>query len=89
MIVNVKVTQALIDTGKRHNSDSCPIANAVRGQCGVQAIRVDEFSISFLVGNEIRDFRHCVLPHSAVTFVAAFDAGEPVQPFEFELEVNE
>jgi len=87
MIVNVKVTQETIDTGEPCNSFGCPIVIAVRNALGTAGrIEVTDTTI-IVMADGINQF--FITPWTVTEFVHAFDAGEPVEPFEFKIEVNE
>lgn len=81
--VKVKVTQAHINEGKKHEPSSCPIALAITDATGEQ----------WCAGTTY--VRRCTqqlelgirLPPSVMAFIETFDLGQPVKPFAFTLEV--
>jgi hypothetical protein len=85
MILNIKVTQEDIDRGKRDSSFACPVARAA-SRWGFVALVGGIFINLYAYGG--RGFR-CQLPQDTVNFIKSFDTGEPVKPFEFELNVTE
>jgi len=85
MIVNVKITQALIDTGDRGSAELCPVTRGMK-EAGMHYPWVNTEYINFFYEGE--DHQEPTPPLVAL-FIMDFDAGEPVEPFEFELEVNE
>ena len=77
--MRVKVEQSHIDSGVAVSACRCPIANALRDATGEQDISV--CSKWFVIdGYTVRD-----IPPEASAFVHGFDLGNPVEPFEFEL----
>lgn len=83
--MRVKVTQEDIEKGIPEHCGKCPIARAIRRampdaiSVGVGSIGVEWFDKS--------GFRVAELPQQAQQFIYYFDFGEPVQPFEFDLEI--
>jgi len=86
MIVNIKVTQTLIDTGDPCNPFGCPIVVAITNALPGSVVQVTNKEIAIMI-NGINQF--IVPPWTVTQFVNAYDNDRPVQPFEFELEVNE
>ena len=78
--LQVKVTQKHIDDGIAESDTHCPIALAVGELLGISQdhIEVDSDQIT------IDDISGYDLPDLAREFVRAFDAGDPVEPIEFE-----
>jgi hypothetical protein len=85
------VTQRHIDQGVRKNMSLCPVAMCLLEQGFGIAVRVGDNEIFYreAYGVEPIDTRpHDKIvetPASVKTFVRAFDRGEKVFPFEFEL----
>lgn len=82
MLHTFKVTQDIIDRGIRKSICNCPIAIVLRQQVLPYA-QVGSSKIWF--GSF--DYRFITIPQPISTFIERFDAGGPVQPFEFELEI--
>lgn len=81
--MKISVTQEHIDAGTRCSPYACPIANAIRDTIGdVWFVSVTRLEIK--IGNSSR----IAAPESARSFIDAFDDGQAVQPFEFELEME-
>lgn len=85
--IKIEVTQEDIDRGKQGSRCWCPIARAIKrtlywmpGDTMIPDGRV-EVSIAQVA---IEDGR-ADLPFEASNFIVAFDRGEPVKPFSFEL----
>ena len=76
--MKISVTQEDIDKGKREDSCVCPIALAVRRQTG-RLFHIDDT-------NADDGYDTIQLPIKARQFVRSYDNGNPVEPFEFELE---
>jgi len=81
----VKVTQEHIDTGNRgsRSPESCPVALAMK-DAGMHYPWVDSEYISFFDAEAHQE----PTPPLVALFIMDFDAGEPVEPFEFELEAE-
>lgn len=99
--VRISVTADDIQNGYRESNVECPIARAVRRQVLPSEPAPPLFMRRYLVvepkvvylweATKKTDWRRSTLPLSrrAQRFVAAFDAGRPVKPFRFMLEVPE
>jgi len=79
----IHVTQEDIDQGARKDCRACPIGLAVERESGWTEVMVGFPTISGLKGN-YRLVRPT--PYDAQLFIWSFDRGEPVRPFEFELQ---
>lgn len=84
MIVTIDVTRDDIDQGVRTDCMQCPVARAIRRALGL------DYDVS--VGPSDMDLgQHTYLsvltPAHAAAFMGHFDAGHPVAPFRFELNV--
>ncbi len=75
-----RVTQEHIDNGVRDNCFECPVALAILTTT-TEVVDVERSHIA--IGE-----RCYPMPETARRFVAAFDLGEPVEPFSFSLEVE-
>jgi hypothetical protein len=88
MIVTIKVTQGHIRQGCRQNCEFCPIALAV--------IPFIKKTYRLTVGQaiNIRDaggklLWYIFLERIASNFIRLFDMAEPVEPFEFQIDIPE
>jgi hypothetical protein len=82
----IRVTADHIARGAPRNPSACPVALAIKGQIpGIYAIEVEVSDVTIRPTLAFRWWT-CVPPDSAADFINAFDAGEPVEPFEFEAE---
>lgn len=87
--MKVQVTQDHIDNGHRNSAVSCPIALALKETPGATNVSVGIGTASIGYGNVLRyDYKRTYyhLPWQATEFIDRFDFGDPVQPFEFEME---
>lgn len=91
--MTIDVSQKWIDIGERNSACGCPIALAAsattKKPCVVpgQRSRVGEADQYFLrYGTPYTDVR---LPLIAENFAADFDAGLPIEPFKFDVEILE
>jgi len=90
--LRVEVTAEDIAKGQREEVCLCPIALAL-SRCGVRGPAVagavgwtpgdNRWSVTFVEDYE----NETILPEECGTFASAFDKGEPVEPFTFEIEV--
>ncbi len=74
----IEVTQDDIEAGKKHDSDSCPVALAAarvfNGPC-----KAGCFTMETPNGGRVN------MPRSVYYFMINFDKGFPVEPFSFEV----
>ena len=87
-VVRVRVTAADIAAGRPSDACSCPVALAVQRATGDPTVDV----CGVVAAGSLRahfGLRGVDLPLAAVNFVSAFDRGDPVTPFEFDLDVGE
>lgn len=77
---NIQVTQAHIQTARRGDSAACAIAAAA--QAAGLRIRVGQDAAEVTVAGCAATLE---LPQQMKEFVAKFDAGEPVEPFSFQI----
>jgi hypothetical protein len=84
----IRVTAQHIEQGERNNPMACPIALAIIEQQWPTA-EVDVFDghayACDCLGIVIKDHLVAAMPAEADEFISAFDAGDEVEPFEFEL----
>ena len=81
MTVTVTVEQRHIDAGRPDQSRLCPVALALQDQCqGVWAVG---WGSAYRLAPGCAPYR---LPAKARDFILAFDNGESVSPFAFEME---
>jgi hypothetical protein len=80
----IKVTQKHIDAGIPKNACFCPIAAAVR-ELGFNEIALDD-SVAVIKKKE-GHWDTVSVPSSVKKFIAKFDSGKFVEPFEFELDI--
>jgi hypothetical protein len=79
----VEVTERDIERAHKNDSYNCVVAQAVaRTVQDATRIEVDTQSIRFTVGDERRIY---MTPYAVQGYVIAFDAGEPIEPFSFQL----
>lgn len=82
----IRVTQSHIDMGVPEDCDICPIAIALH-EAFPECIFGVHGDYAFFARR--REKLKIKLTDSCGAFVAAFDAGLPVTPFEFEVELPE
>lgn len=84
--MKVSVTQDHIDRGIGSDCGKCPVALALEG-CGMERVKImDEADeVSFFYPKLNKTVR-LLVPGKVYDFVVEFDCGQPVFPFEFELE---
>lgn len=79
----IKVTQADIDRGIRDDSSHCVVARAIAREFpDATRIEVDTQAIRFTKDNKRLVY---LTPWIAQSYVIAFDAGDPIGPFEFRI----
>ncbi len=77
--MTIHVTAEHIMCGEKRRTSSCPIALAATDQ-GLQGVEVGLYSMRWGTDGQI----YC-LPKEAINFREAFDEGEQVSPFSFEI----
>lgn len=82
--MKIEVTQEDIERGKRCDGLICPISQAVKRATGNTVCVSQNYFFLLSRASSMDDFK---LPQPAIDFIAAFDAGQPVEPFSFEVEV--
>lgn len=85
--VRINVTQRDIDRGIPFSSWSCPVALAIRRHSQLADYFVGRNY--FVKGECIIDDMAIPLPEVTIRFVSDFDAGRPVKPIRFTLELPE
>lgn len=85
-MTTINVTQEDIERGKRESACECPIALALERAFNAKSW-VDDEGFFFQRCPKEKLSPDYPIPQSAIAFIAAFDAGEKVEPFEFEVEV--
>ena len=73
-----RVTLDEINNGKRCDSSNCPIALAIKREMPNSRVAVGCYYV-------VIDGEASILPTNAAVFLRAFDCGDPVEPFEFEI----
>lgn len=81
--MRIQVTAEDIRCGRQQEPSSCPIALAVKRCSGMESVEVSECDVEYGAG------RIANLPWKARLFVGQFEDGEPVTPFEFDLDLPE
>lgn len=85
--MKIKVTEKHIGEGLAGNAKHCPIALAgLEAIEGATRVRVGFSTMNVQIKGSDRQ-KFLDLPYEAKTFVRRFDNGDPVKPFEFEIEV--
>lgn len=87
VLVLVRVEQRHINEGKAKSCGSCPLARAINDALGrdIAPLGVGVNNTSWW-GNPFGDIGG-TLPFDASAFVVNYDAGLPVEPFEFEIRI--
>jgi hypothetical protein len=90
--VLIKVTQQHIERGEANHCCECPVALAAAEafphaeKAGRNGVVVTGYGILLaLAGRELL----LSLPEEVADFIAAFDYGQPVEPFEFTVQIPE
>lgn len=78
--MKIKVKQCHIDKGEVGVFSKCPVALAISEVTGDRTLVTPYAICSGSVKNRVRT------PHEVRIFMKKFDSGDPVEPFEFELE---
>jgi hypothetical protein len=79
--MKITVTEQHIEQGKQASQCFCPVALAIREATGIDQLCVLSIGVIFKTGS-------VNLPEEASNFVLDFDAGQAVEPFEFELPIE-
>jgi hypothetical protein len=83
----VSVTAGHIAKGERDSCRFCPVARAISEALpGIELVAVDSAHVTFGHPAGWYGWRQIDLPDSATRFIEAFDLGDPVEPFTFELD---
>jgi hypothetical protein len=86
MKLKIEVTAEDIQNGMPGWCGKCPVALAVRRALG-GFVKREVASVGVSYAAVYVDSRIHMLPSDARMFVQNFDEGEPVEPFDFEIEV--
>lgn len=88
----INVTQRDIDKGEQGNTQSCPIARAMKRKFKTDSVRVGVY-VASMRSTKTNEFGTKIidLPAAATRFIVDFDGVQvtPVAPFKFEVEVND
>lgn len=77
--MKIEVTQEDIQKGECDSGFYCPIALAMNRVLGDSNSHVGKWVVT-------RGITSMLLPSEAITFIQAFDAKQPVEPFTFEMD---
>ena len=84
----IEVTEEDIKCGEKNNSETCAIALAARRALG-KVVSVDDADYIYFDGIRGYDLTPERPARNRInSFIQAFDAGIPVEPFSFNLEVD-
>src|SRR5262245_15878707 len=79
----IQVTEADIAKAKRNDSYNCVVMQAIARTIPTStSIEVDSQAVRFTVEDQRLIF---LTPYTVAGYVVAFDAGDPIEPFSFEL----
>lgn len=81
--MKITVTQEDIDKGEPRFCFKCSVAIAVTRAFGAKRTAAEEAAI--FIHHAKGQINSFLTPSAALRFIRAFDARQPVQPFEFEL----
>ena len=90
MIIQIDVTQDHINNGKRYECNACPIALAFQKHIN------DDYS--FEINDEYIDVvtkfngytqDEITVPYTVTAFVRNFDSRKPVEPFSFQIDIQD
>lgn len=86
----VHVSQGDIEIGEIGSSRTCPLARAIgRHMPGSYMTSITPYSVwMYKKGCSHDTYMYAGLPDHVAAFVKAFDAGDTVKPFDFELELR-
>lgn len=89
MHLEIAVTQEDIAVGTPDSSLSCPVARAIKRatRAGLVSVDVDEIVIRFRPDGGPPIYLNT--PDEIIEFIDAFDSGEEVEPFGFNLDDGE
>jgi hypothetical protein len=86
-MTTISVTAEHIAKGERDSCRFCPVARAISEALpDIELVAVDSAYASFGHPDAWPRCREIALPDPATRFIEAFDAGDPVKPFTFELD---
>lgn len=88
MIRKVSITEEHIRLGKQGSFASCPVALAIKEHTGKISILVNSSSARFKIGKGgDAEWLERMAPEVMSKFVVRFDAGQPVTPINFDLDI--
>lgn len=83
----INVTAQHIAKGERDSCRFCPVAHAIREALpDIELVAVDSAFASLGHPDAWPACREIALPEAATRFIEAFDGGDPVRPFTFDLD---
>lgn len=82
------VSQDHITNGKRGHSRMCPIALSTKEQMPGCSVIVSSNGIYVHLQEPFKFIGNSELPRAAAHFIKRFDAGLPVEPIEFEVDLT-
>lgn len=80
--INLEITQADIDNGRKQSCGWCPVAIAVKRQ-----LQLDDVSVgidNIWLGPD----KYTPLPHFIRDWIRNYDASRPVKPFTYKIDVE-
>lgn len=90
-MITINVTQKDINSGIRADCHVCPVAIAVSRVLGLNDVEISAASIyaDFAGSNYYREARIIQpLPLQVRSYIRAFDAGNEIEPFSFNLDMD-
>lgn len=87
MLKHIVVTKEDIESGRRRDSFSCPVANAIRRQCSVHSLHVLPYSVVWGNALSLYSAPKSTLPYDVEKTILRYDGGINIEPFEFDLEI--
>jgi hypothetical protein len=88
MTMTIEVTEQDILDGCSRSTQNCPIARASKRAGLGPLVFVNGFSIKTYGARGVKPIARYALPQEACDFVVDYDAGEPVLPFSFEIDLK-
>jgi hypothetical protein len=86
-MTTINVTAGHIAKGEHDSCRFCPVALAMKEAFpDAELVAVDSARVIMGGGLRRRGWVELDLPDAATRFIEAFDAGDPVQPFSFDLD---
>jgi hypothetical protein len=87
MSTRIEVTAEDIANGVRNDAERCAVARACE-RAGFRGVEVDLGKLSFYDDGDEDLVASATLPDDVWARIEAFDKGEPVEPFAFDLDVT-